>query len=214
MALRFYVDTCVWWDWLGWRDGISRNWTHQERQDLAAFDQVASHIGQSAHRGATFLRSELVLLELGPRRSQIFQETVMPPLIKVAIPLTRADARYGYDGSMLRGGRMGGKLRPLLEVDGYQHDDRLAQAAATLTQDQHLYGLPARKRAFDIEHMEAALEAETDLLVTVDRSTILHRDRALREQFRSDAAITRAIDFSVTPGEALERIKLWSLGRR
>lgn len=214
MALRFYVDTCVWWRWLGWRDGISHNWTPQERQDLAAFDQIASHIGQSAHLGATFLHSELVLLELGPQRSQMFQETVMPRSIKVAIPLTRADARYGYDGSILRGGRMGGKLRPLLEVDGYQHQYRLVQAAATLAQDQHLYELPARKREFDIEHMEAALEADADLFVTVDRSTILHRYRAVREQFRSDAVISRAIDFSLTPGEALERIKSWSLDRR
>lgn len=52
------------------------------------------------------------------------------------------------------------------------------------------------------------------IFVTVDRSTILHRYRAVREQFRSDAVITRAIDFSVTPGEALERIKLWNLDRR
>nr|WP_293596039.1 hypothetical protein [Polaromonas sp. 39-63-25] len=95
----------------------------------------------------------------------------------------------------------------------YQHDDRLAQAKATLSPDLHLFELLARKREFDVEHMEAALEADAELFVTVDRSTILHRYRAVREQFRRDAVITRAIDLSVTPGEALGRVKLWNLDR-
>lgn len=131
----------------------------------------------------------------------------MPLSTKVVIPLTRADGLQCFDGSITHGGRMGGKLRPLLALDGNDQDAQVAQAAATLTQDQHLYELPARRKEFDIEHMEAALEADADFFVTVDRSTIINRYRAVREQFRSDAAITRAIDFSVTPGEALGRIK-------
>lgn len=186
---------------------ISRNWTPQELQDLAAFDQIVSYVDQGAHLGATFLHSELVLRELGPRRSQMFWKTGMPRSTKVTIPQTRSDGSYCYDGSIKHGGRMGGKLRSLLALDGYQHDNRLTQAAATLATDQYLYELPVPKREFDIEHMEAALEADADLFVTVDRSTILNRYRAVREQFQSNEVITRAIDFSVTPGEALERIK-------
>ncbi len=101
---------------------------------------------------------------------------------------------------------MGGKLRPLLALDGNDQDAQVAQAAATLTQDQHLYELPARRKEFDIEHLEVALEADADLFVTVDRSTIISRYRAVRELFSGDPVTTRSIDFSVTPGEALEQI--------
>lgn len=207
MALRFYIDTCVWWRWFTWRGEPTHRWTLQERQDLTAFDEIFSYIDQSAPLGATFLHSELVLIELGPPRSQLFQEMVMPRSTKVVIPLTRTDGLYCYNGAITRGGRMGGKLRPLLALDGNNQDAQVAQAAATLAQDRHLYELPVRRKEFDIEHLEAALEADADLFVTVDRTTIINRYRAVREQFRGDEVITRAIDFSVTPGEALERIQ-------
>ncbi len=130
----------------------------------------------------------------------------MPRSTKVVILLTRADGHFCFNGSIMRGGRMGGKLRPLLALDGNDQDAQVAQAAAALTQDQHLYELPARRKEFDIEHLEAALEADADLFVTVDRSTIISRYRAVREQFSGDPVTTRSIDFSVTPGEALEQI--------
>lgn len=168
--LSIFVDTCVWRHWFSFLAGSKL--PKRIHEHCENFDEIYQLVLNN-HSRVQFLHNQLVEIELGESFANDFAKNVVPVSQMIPIPLTRCDGRYRFDGSTLRGGRMGGSLRSLLTLDGYQQDERVREAAETLTEGSELYDTQPRKREFDIEHMESTLEAKADLFLTNDEKTIL-----------------------------------------
>ncbi len=168
--LSIFVDTCVWHHWFTFDAGTVPH--ERIRQHCESFGKIYELVRSSPER-ARFLYNQRIEDELGERFKNEFTEKVLPVSTKIPIPLTRFDGAYCFDGSFLGGGRMGGSLRGLLTLHGYPHDAAVSRAAEALKEGEELYETAPRKREFDIEHMESALEARADLFLTNDERTIL-----------------------------------------
>jgi hypothetical protein len=200
-SVSLYVDSCVWIAWLPWR--VSHTITKDSRDEVAAFDALFRRV-VSLYPRAEFLCSAGVLRELHGRHRDDFDSLAQQFSRNVQIPLTRYDGSYAADGSILHGGEFGGALRLLLNLDGHDHEARLREAAERLPPGQRLNVRTERSREFDIEHLEAAMEAGADLFVTLDRKTILNRLRRALPQ--KSGAIKHAADIAVLPTEAASRL--------
>jgi len=204
---KILVDTSAWWHWFALLDGNqfdnTRNKVHAE-----FFQQLYSLCLANKER-MTFLHNQRVFEEIGKYQKQ-FEIKALPYSRKIPIPLSRADGAYRFDGSLLCGGRMGGSLRELLNLSGYQHEKRLSEAANNFSGGKAFYELKARSREFDIEHMESALEADADYFVTADEKTILKPLRQVQKDFVDSHAISRIISICLSPEEAYRAlIKAW-----
>jgi hypothetical protein len=62
-----------------------------------------------------------------------------------------------------------------------------------------------RKKEFDVEHLESALEAYADLFITTDQPLINRINRAY-ELSPENSAVTRVREICVMPIEALSRL--------
>ena len=102
---------------------------------------------------------------------------------------------------------MGGSLRALLTLDGYPQEAAVRQAAGSLREGEKLYEKRPRKREFDIEHMESALEAGASLFLTVDERTILDWLRRAAESHERDHPIALMQTIAKTPTAALFRVR-------
>ena len=65
-------------------------------------------------------------------------------------------------------------MRDLLTIQGYNHPSELEKASSCLAPGDYLYNTKPRKKEFDIEHMESALECGAELFITNDKRTILN----------------------------------------
>jgi hypothetical protein len=209
--LNILIDTNVWRNWFTLKVAPDRLQNHPNLLvDSRSFDEIYSLATSSLD--VTFLFNYLVPRELGDNRKSEVSEYVLPVAKKIPIPLTRADGGYCDDGSVLHGGRMGGCLKVYLEFEGYQQEAEIMRAATALG-DKPLYEENPRKREFDVEHMESALEAEADLFVTSDYKIIDTLDRLKRhlERFKDghDALdpVNRIWEITKTPTDALPLIK-------
>lgn len=195
------VDSCALRHWLSWKANKPFD-NDRLKFEAEAFDVI---FGRVAKPGTTpFLYNARTVIELPDSVRPDFDRVVRPFCVKVPIPLTRADGSYRADGSVLRGGRMGGSLRALLSLDGYDHEHRLRGAARGL-RGRKLYDLPERSREFDIEHLESAIEAGAALFVTTDGKLIGRIQRGAAA-FPDDPAVTAAARIVVWPSEALARL--------
>lgn len=186
--LKIFVDTCVWRHWLSWIDGRITD-TSLHFADATAFDDVLTSI-KSGQLQAQLLYDERVVLELGERRFTEVKRRTEGHSSRVPIPGTRADGSYKADGSVLGGGDHGGRLHVMLTADGVAHE-RLLHEAAVRAQSagSFLYEEKIRTKEFDVEHLEASLEAHADYFVTTDVNTIILRLQRLSEKFPDDQAL-------------------------
>lgn len=186
--LKIFVDTCVWRHWLSWIAGrISDLSPHCA--DATAFDDVVMAI-KRGHVQARLLYDERVMLELGEALATEVRRRTEGHSTRVPIPLTRADGSFKLDGSILFGGVHGGSLDVMLTADGVDHE-RLIHEAAVRAQSAgtFLYVETIRRKEFDVEHLEASLEAQADYFVTSDVRSIILRLQRLSERFPNDQAL-------------------------
>jgi len=199
--LRIFVDTCVWRHWFTFNMDSARL-SDPLREHSESFTSIYRLVTSSSGK-AEFLFNALVQYELGEKYQNEFNNHVLPFAKKVPIPLSRCDGLYLYDGSILHGGKMGGSLNELLTADGYPQEENIMRSAAELGENEKLFEKSPRKREFDVEHMESALEAEADLFLTNDEKTILKRLRNLSECYKPSHAINAIHSIARTPTEAL-----------
>ncbi len=202
--LRILVDTCVWQHWFTLKVAPDRL-SAALREHSQSFDAIYQLVATSP--SAEFLFNSLVVHELGDRYQADFARYVLPVSKKIPIPLSRTDGLHRYDGSILYGGRMGGSLTAFLNADGYQQDLMVRKAAVELHDGQRLYKTKPRKRELDVEHMESALEANADIFLTNDKSTIIERLQRLGQHHPENHPINMMLLITKTPTSALRYIK-------
>lgn len=207
--MRLFVDTCVWRHWLTLKN--SRPFENCVLEKHATdFDQIYE-IVSSGPLKHVFLYDARIEGELPdcylnglPMSFSKIKENGY--FEKTPIPLSRADGTYKFDGSLLFGGRFGGALRGMLSMDGHDHERALQAAVPNRKLENPAHTKP-RKKEFDVEHLESALEADADLFITTDQPLIDRLSRALGS-LTDNSAVTRANEICVTPGQALSRLKL------
>jgi hypothetical protein len=201
--MQIFVDTNVWWNWFS---SCEKTVDIKFQQDCESFAQIFELVSNSSGR-AIFLYNSRIKDELPTLFSAIFDQLALPFSLKVPIPLTRIDGAFRLDGSFLFGGRMGGTLRNILTESGYPQEDKILESAKALKSGENLFDKKPRKREFDIEHMESALEANANFFLTVDQSTILLPLRKMALKYESSHPINQIERIAFTPTEALPLIK-------
>ncbi len=206
--MKLFVDTCVWRHWLAFKN--KRPFANRAlKNDAKEFDRLYGVVSSEPLRHIFLynarIEGELTECYLNglPISFSLIKENGY--FERIPIPLSRADGTYKCDGSLLCGGRFGGALRSVLSMDGYDHE----RALQTATPNYSPKGQPAhtkpRKKEFDIEHIESALEAGADLFITTDRPLTNSLKRALR-LLPENQAVMRANEICATPGQALSRL--------
>lgn len=206
--MKVFVDTCVWRHWLTLKNNKAFENCILEN-DAKDFDRIYDMVSSELLR-YVFLynaRIEGELTECYLTRLPISFSTIKGNVYfeRIPIPLSRADGTYECDGSLLCGGRFGGALRGVLSMDGHDHEKALQTATPNYKLKKQPAHTKSRKKEFDIEHLESALEAGADLFITTDRSLINSLTRALG-LLPENQAITRANEICATPGQALSRL--------
>ena len=207
--MRLFVDTCVWRHWLAFKN--KRPFENRALENEAKeFDRVYDVVVSSEPLRHIFLYNARIEGELTacyfnglPISFSLIKETGC--FERIPIPLSRADGTYKCDGSLLCGGRFGGALKGMLSMDGHDHERALG-AAVTKSKLENPAHTKPRKKEFDVEHLESALEAEADLFITTDHPLINRLSRALG-LLTNNLAARRANEICVTPSQALSRLK-------
>jgi hypothetical protein len=202
LMLKIFVDTSVWRHWFTFVAGKSS--TPKLEQHSANFQKIYDLVCNAPTKGH-FLHSKCVENELGKKFEKQFTGKVLPFSEEILIPLTRLDGTYSLDGSILLGGKIGGMLRNLSSVDGYDIEANLKLVIEKIKTDKSSYK-KVRKKEFDIEHMEAALEAEADLFITDDEISIALLKRA-SSRFNSNHPINLIYKIAKTPTLALPHLE-------
>lgn len=197
---NIFVDTCLWWHWFSYLDQPSQL-LPKFKSEAEAFQQIYNLVLNSD--SLQFVFNQRIVDELGSRFAKHFKDRVLPLSKKVPIPLTRLDGTYRLDGSFLHGGNFGGKLRDLLSTQGYDHAARLEESARALAPDDYLYNKKPRRKEFDIEHMESALECNAVLFITTDETTILNVLKQAAKSYPLQHPINRMHSIAKLPSESL-----------
>lgn len=206
--MRFFVDTCVWRHWLTLKNGIEfENYTLKKHATdfQQVYDIVSSGPLKHIFLYDARVEGELPDLYLNSLKLSFSKVKDSGCLEKIPIPLSRADGTYKCDGSLLCGGRFGCALRDMLSIDGHDHETALQVTAPNSRLENPAHTKP-RKREFDIEHLEAAIEANADFFITTDQPLIDRLSRAVT-LLTSNLAIIRANEICVKPIQALSRLK-------
>jgi len=207
--MRLFVDTCVWRHWLTLKN--NRPFENDVLENFAKeFDRIYERVSDDPLKHVFLYNARIegelpdhYLSELPMSFSKI---KVNSCFRKTAIPLSRADGTYKADGSLLAGGRFGGALRDILSIGGYDHE-RALQAAVPNSRRENPAHTEPRKKEFDVEHLESALEGDADLFITTDQPLIDRLSRALG-MLTDNSAVKRANEICVTPSQALCRLQL------
>lgn len=198
-----FVDTCVWRHWFCYLHKPSEL-SPEFKAESEAFQQIYDL--RLNNDSIQFVFNQKIQDELGSNFVLDFEERVLPFAKKVPIPFTRLDGTYKLDGSFLVGGNFGGKLRDLLTLQGYNHPDKLKEAANSLALGDYLYKTKPRKKEFDIEHMESALECNAELFITSDKKTILNPLQQAAKSYPNQYLITHMHSIAKLPSQALHII--------
>lgn len=132
-----------------------------------------------------------------------------PSFEEIPIPLSRADGIHKADGSLLYGGTCGGSLAELLPDD---HEQKYQNYPTRISSEPDHFEkeklkkkyLEERHKEFDLEHLEAALEAEADYFITSDFK-LLERLESVSPELREKEKIKKACEIACTASEALKR---------
>lgn len=205
--MKIFVDTCVWRYWLTLQN--SRPIDGPLKESAIAFNKIYREISSHPDKHS-FLYNTRIEDELPDdylRNLPIcFKKIITKRFVqKIPIPLSRADGTYKYDGSILCGGKLGGFLREILSMDGYDHETALKNAKPNLKLENPAHTNP-RKNEFDVEHLESALEANADLFITADQA-LINRLRHALQLHPENSIIEMANKICGTPFQALIRLE-------
>lgn len=205
--MRLFVDTCVWRHWLTLKnnrlfesDVLENHAKEFDRVYEIVLSEPLKHVFLYNAR----IEGELPDYYLSGLPVSFSNIKVNRYFEKTVIPLSRADGTYKADGSLLYGGHFGGALRDILSMDGYDHQRALQTAVPNCKLENPVHTEP-RKKEFDVEHLESALEAEADLFITTDQRLIDRLSRAMG-LLTDNSAVTKANEICVTPSQALSRL--------
>jgi len=202
--MRLFVDTCVWRYWLTLKNSILFDKSDFEKH-AEDFDKIYEIVSFEPLKYVFLydarVEGELPDCYLSDHKMAFSQIKENSFCKKVPIPLSRADGTYKLDGSLLGGGKFGGVLRDMLSMDGYDHEKAFQTAVPNIKLENPAHTKP-RKKEFDIEHLESALEADADLFITADQPLIDRLNRA-HGLFTDNLAVKRAYEICVTPSQAL-----------
>jgi len=205
--LKIFVDTCVWRHWLSLRSNSSRL-QEPELTDAGAFAEIIAAVNDQ-RLAANLIYDQGVIIELGPVRVEEISALLSRQVERVPIPQSRCDGRYRYDGSLLAGGEFGGSLDAMLNADGRRHEELLHAAFVKSGEaGTPLFEQKARIAEFDVEHLEAALEAGADIFMTTDRATILDKLPKLANLPTASHAVKRAAQILRSPSQFVEETDL------
>jgi len=199
--IKIFVDTCVWRHWFTIDKIQEETIVNNAKSFQLIYDLVLKSNGR-----AGFIHNVKVEDELGEGFASEFRNKIIPYSTQVPVPLTLCDGAYNFGGSILAGGKMGGSLREMLRRSGYKHEEELQKAAKSLENGEFLYHKRQRKREFDIEHMESALEAEAHFFVTDDEKSILRPLREMVTNYDKEHPISMICSIAFTPYEAYEKL--------
>ena len=202
--IKILVDTSVWRHWFALKDKKTFPSPDIE-EDAKAFSKIYDMVS-SLPQKFLFIYNARVEDELYKYKYQIcFQKIKSSNYIKkVSIPLSRVDGSYKCNGSMLAGGDFGGSLRDILSMYGYDHDAAFRNAKLNINRKNSAHTNP-RKKEFDIEHLESALEAKSDLFLTSDYKLIRRLNEAAR-YYPENKEIIFAKKICLRPVDALLKL--------
>lgn len=207
--IQLYIDTCVWRYWLTLKNGGTFEKSFFE-ENARAFDRIYEHVS-SQPQNFLFLYTVLTERELTDKYlfelPYNFDQIKTTAFIKFTpIHNTRWDgiSRYVGDGGTFGGGI---SLREVFDINTqYDHE-----AAIQIAPKKHQFGQieysNARKKEFDIEHAEAALEAGADVFLTTDsrfRETVTNASK----HYPKHEHLRRIREICLFPVEALSKIFL------
>lgn len=206
--MKIFVDTCVWRYWLTLKNNVNFE-NHDFEIHAKVFDQIYNIVSSDPQKNV-FLYNARIEGELPDEYrsklpvsfSRISENRYMN---QVPIPLSRADGTYKADGSVLLGGSFGGTLREILSMNGYDHETALQNTKPNYRLANPVHTKP-RKKEFDVEHVESALEANADLFITTDQPFI-NRLRRAHQLYPENSIIEMANNICVTPSHALNRVE-------
>jgi len=197
---NIFIDTCVWHYWFCYLHDSSRLNSIQ-KFEAEAFQKIYEKVISSDI--LQFVYNQRIASELSSEFTADFRARVIPCAEKIPIPLTRLDGAYKLDGSFKFGGSFGGTLRELLTMQGYDHSRKLENAARNLEDGDYLYDTKPRRKEFDVEHMESALECNAKLFISTDERTILNPLKQVVTGYSIQHPIFRIYSIAKLPSEAL-----------
>ena len=186
---KVFVDTCVWFDWLDLSAGRQLQ-TENHRREAEAFKRILEGVISEQPR-AELLFNERIVFEMNSSSDQWSAVLAHVGHLsrRIPIPATRADGSFLLDGSFLAGGSYGGSLAAALYIDGRDYEHDLHQAwERSLQKQSPLYDEEVRRKEFDIENLESALEAGADYFVSTDMKLRRKLERVNQRMPNHDAA--------------------------
>lgn len=195
---RILADTSAAWDALKLKSEPSRVARDQHRlEDAKAFWELLEEPYVEMYY-TSLLENNLSLHFRAP------WEELRGNLIRAAIPLSKADGYHKANGSLLCGGVYGGMRRVLLSSN---HELKLQNAAKVHHESgQDIEYRKQRRKEFDYEHLEAALELDATCFITTDYA-LLRRLRTLTAEQRKNPHVHKAASIAVRPVHALGFIR-------
>jgi hypothetical protein len=206
---KVFVDTSVWRHWFTLKAKKSLPKAKQE-EDAKAFEKIFNLV-LSHPKEFTLLYNDRVENELPDEyryEHPICFEKIksLNVMEKSCIPLSRANGTYKADGSIKAGGNFGGSLREILSISGHNHEGAFRNAKPNLKRKENLAHTKPRKKEFDIEHLESALEAEAEVFLTTDYKLMKRLIQAQKE-YPDNRVINMALKICFPPVDALTKVE-------
>lgn len=207
--IKIFVDTSVWRYWFTLKANKSFPIAKQE-EESKAFNKIFN-LALSHPKEFTLLYNDRVENELPDEYRYehpiCFQKIKSLNFMeKICIPLSRANGTYKANGSIKAGGNLGGSLREILSTCGHNHEIAFRNAKPKLKRKENPAHTEPRKKEFDVEHLESALEAEADFFLTADYRLIKRLIRAKKE-YQNNRVIDLALNICFRPVDALTKIE-------
>jgi len=207
--LKLFVDTVVWRYWFTLKAKKPLPRSNQE-EDAKAFDTIFDK-ASSREQGFILLYNDCVETELPDEyryNHAICFEKIksLNFMEKICIPLSRADGTHKLDGSIKAGGKFGGSLREILSISGHSHEIAFRNAKPKLKRKENPAHTEPRKKEFDVEHLESALEAEADFFLTADYK-LMGRLIQAKKEYPTNKVIHLALKICFRPVDAVTEIE-------
>ena len=200
--VTIFVDTCVWRHWFTFKAKKPFKSPDLEK-NAEAFDKIYEMVIFNPLK-FVFLYNACIQNELKQYSNEFAELTQPKNFNKIPIPLSRADGTYLANGSILAGGNFGGTVKKILSLDGHDHEEAIQKTPPNMKCENPAHNKP-RKKEFDIEHLESALEANANIFITTDQKLIDRLDRA-KEKYSASEEIALARNTCFRPVDALSEL--------
>jgi len=200
--IKIFVDTCVWRHWFTFK--AKKTLKNPElKKNAEAFDKIYELV-ISNPLNFVFIYNACIQNELKQYSNEFAKLTQLKNFNNISIPLSRADGTHLADGSVLAGGNFGGTVRKILSLYGHDHEKAIQKTPPDMKNVNFAHNKP-RKKEFDIEHLESALEANADIFITTDQKLIDRLDLA-KEKYSASEEVAFARKICFLPVDAISEL--------